>query len=560
MAEGALPDLLDQLAIERVLVIDDQFVPPPAVYTLAYEEGEGPELEGLPPLPDGADYEAHVEQHWAEVPLEARVKLRREVVRRGGLDPTGDPTGLGALIGDRYFRGMTLHEWNTEQEKLVKEGKRALVLFDVNFKDETGESDDEKGLQAAKQALDLANDHVVGLLTTKAGVGQEEAAAEDWAARAHIARADLVVINKNLLGNSESGDLTRLVEQIRAVLQASQIGELRHKVQTCLEQALAETATSVAGNTPQVLEDLVFRSSREGGEWEGDTWFRLYATLGLKQAREQLAGDTSARRAIVDVRNLLHARRAIPHEDSKALASRVEQAEAYAEAPYLNGAGLPIANGDIFQATQGGAVYILVGQPCDLALRPGGRARSPSAALLLPIRNSVEQRAPERGSAYALPPGGPFEEGDWEVRFRPEHPVAFDVLDLVSFNRDGRATLTPAADKRLLPLLPGLQKRLDEIEKIAEKASRLLQMIEDAEESKIVSKSAGAQLRHKILTGGGPFKATLGSRPTPFAFRCQRIGRLTGTYADALLAAHASARSRTAHAHELTRIVADEQA
>jgi hypothetical protein len=556
MAEGALPELLDQLGIERVLVVDDQFVPPPAVYTLAYEEDEAPELEGMPPLPEGADYEAHVEQHWSEVPLEARVRLRKELVKREELDPTGDPTGLGELIGDRYFRGMTLHEWAAEQATLLDVGKRALVLFDVNFKDETGEGDDESGLQAARQALEVTNDHVVGILTTKAGVGQEEAAAGDWAARAHIARADLVVINKKLLGSSDSDDLTRLVEQIRTVLQASQIGELRHKVQACLEQALAETAASVGGNTPQVLEDLVFRSSREGGEWEGDTWFRLYATLGLKQAREQLAGDASVRRAIEDVRNLLHSRQASPHEDSKALACKVEQAEAYAEAGYLNGAGLPIANGDLFQA-QGGAVYVLVGQPCDLALRPNGRARSPSSAMLLPVKKLAEHGMAERGSAYALPPGGPFEEGEWEVGFRPEYPVAFDVLDLVSFNVDGQATLNPVASKRLLPLLPGLQKRLEEIEKVAKEASRLLQLIEDAEQVEVVRKRAGTQLRHKILSSGGPFKASLGSRPTPFAFRCQRIGRLTGTYADALLAAHASARSRTAHAHELTRIVAD---
>ncbi len=559
MAEGALPGLLDQLGIERVLVVDDQFVPPPAVYTLTYEEGQAPELEGMPTLPEGANFEAHVEQHWSEVPLEARVGLRREVVKRKELDPTGDPTGLSELIGDRYFRGMTLHEWNTEQSALVSTSKRGLILFDINFKDETGERDDEKGLKAAKEALAVANDHVVGILTTKAEVGREEAAAEKWAARAHIERADLVVINKMLLGSSESGDLARLVEQIRKVLQASQIGKLRHKVQACLEQALGETAESVGGNTPQVLEDLVFRSSREGGEWEGDTWFRLYATLGLKRAREQLAGDASVRRAIEDVRNLLHSRQTNPHEESKALASKVEQAEAYAEASYLNGAGLPIANGDLFQV-KGGPAFVLVGQPCDLALRPNGRARSPSSALLLPVKKSAEQGTAGRESAYTLPAGGPFGEGQWEVRFRPEHPAAFDVLDLVSFNVEGQATLNPGAGRRLLPLLPGLQKRLEEIEEVAKEATKLLRLIEDAEQAGVVRKAPGTRLRHKILSGGGPFKATLGSRPTPFAFHCQRVGRLTGTYADALLVAHASARSRTAHAHELTRIVADDRA
>jgi hypothetical protein len=559
MTENALPNLLDQLGIERVLVVDDQFVPPPSVYTLAYEKSDAPALEGLPPLPEGADYEAHVEKHWSAVPLEERVKLREVVVKRAGLDPTGDPTGLEELVGDRYFRGMTLHEWEAEQATLLSKKDRALILFDVNFKEESGDADDEKGLEAARHALEAADDHFVGVLTTKAGVGMEEEAADEWAARADIARADLVVINKKLLADCGSEDLERLVEQIRGVLQASQIGELRHKVQACLQEALNEAAMSVSGSTPQVLEDLVFRSSREGGEWEVDTWFRLYATLGLKQARERLAGDTSARRAVEDVRNLLHSRQVSPHDDSAVLASRIEQAEAYADAGYLNGAGLPIANGDLFQAGKNGSVFVLVGQPCDLAVRPGGRARSPTSALLLPIKESAGMGAAERDSAYLLPAGGPFENGQWEVRFRPEVPVAFDVLDLVSFNSDGQASLKVADAKRLRPLLPGLQKRRDEIEKVADGMSGLLALVEAAEAADIMNKHEGARLRHKILGMGGPFKATLGARPTPFAFRCRRIGRLTGTYADALLIAHAAARSRTAHAHELTRIVADER-
>ncbi|HEX3239142.1 MAG TPA: hypothetical protein VHR18_03275 [Solirubrobacterales bacterium] len=559
MPEAGLHKLLVHLGIKRVLVVDDQFIPPGAVYTLQYEVGEGPELEALPPLPDGADYEQHIENHWPDVPIEEKVKVRKNLLKRDNLaDPTGDPTRVSSHIGNLYFRGMTLHEWEVEKERLLDNHQRALVLFDVNFGDETRKDNDRSGLRLAKAALEQTGDHVVGLLTTEAPEGKEAATADKWAGQGDIERAGLVVINKRLLSGEDAKDLPELVEQVRAVLLASQIGTLRREVQDGLEEAMKHAAASIGDETPQVLEDLVFRSSREGGEWEGDTWFRLFKTLGIKKARERLATDKVVRRGIEDVRNLLHARPADAHEASEALAFRVEKAEAYDDAAYVNGAGLPIANGDLFQ-TQHGKVFILVGQPCDLALRPEGRAYDPSAAFLLAVREVVEEGTKDGTSRYLLPRGGPTGDGEWAVRFRPEYQAAFDVLDLVSFNTEGKATIAPHARIKLEPLLPGLQRRLEQIENAAEKVGVLLKLIDEAELGEVIKKKAGNDLRHKILDEGGPFKATLGSSPTRFAFHCKRIGRLTGTYADALLVAHASARSRTAHAHELTRIVADDR-
>ena len=93
---------------------------------------------------------------------------------------------------------------------------------------------------------------------------------------------------------------------------------------------------------------------------------------------------------------------------------------------------------------------------------------------------------------------------------------------------------------------------------MAEKVGKLLEAVDVAAQEETLDKRTANALRQKVLGGGGPFKATLGESPTPYAFSCRRIGRLTGTYADALLSAHAAARSRTAHAHNLTRIVANE--
>jgi hypothetical protein len=561
MADAHLPELLRLLGVERVIVIDDQFTPPASVYTLAFDQGTGPEIENLPPLPEGADYDDHVNEHWPDVPLEAKLKVRKQAQKIDGfIDPTGDPTGLKCLIGDRTFRGMTLHEWSREETRLLGIAKRALVLFDVNFGLETGDENDEAGLGPAGRALRDTNDHIVGLLTTKTAAGHEDEAADAWAPRAEVERADLVVVNKNLLVDpSSTDDIARAVEQIRSALQASRLSRLREKIHGSLEAGLRDAAEALGQRSPTALEDLVFMASRDGGEWEGDTWFRLYSTLGLDRARRSVALDKPTRRAIADVRNLLHSRPAAAHDQSAALAAEIEQAECYDAADYLNHAGLPIANGDIFQASAGSA-FILVGQPCDLALRPDGRSMDPLTATVLPLKRRRLDSEARKPSAYRLPPGSPLGEGDWEVRFRPEHHVAFDVLDLVSFNTEGRATINPRQGTALSPLLPGLQKRLDAINKNVEALGKPLAEIHRLLKDKQLAADMARRLRKSVLQGGGPFKPTISGQPTPFAFDCKRIGRLAGTYADALLAAHSNARSRTAHAHELTRIVADDAA
>lgn len=556
MADGNLPELLDSLDVQRVVVVDDQFTPRPTVM-LAWPDGEGPELEGLPPLPEGADYVEHVREHWPAVPIAEKLRaknLARDVDGTDQQEP--DPTGLRDLIGSRPFHGMTLHEWEQVEEQQLRTRKRALILFDVNFTDEGPDRGAEEGLHPAGRALRENTNHIVGLLTTQTSDGDEDASAEAWAPRAGVGRSDLVVVNKNFI--DDPGDDERiktLVEQIRKTLQASQLRQLRETVHAALQEGLDEAGVTLQQRSPTALEDLVFKVSLDGGEWEGDTWFRLYETLGLHRARRAVALNEQARSAICDVRTLLQARSEKAHDGSQALAREVQAAESYDDADYINAAGLPVANGDIFQAGTGPA-FILVGQPCDLTLHVSGRSRSPQTATLLPIKQREADDETEP-SSYRLPDGSPLEGDGWEVRFRPEHHVSFDVLDLVSFNKEGRATLAPAKGTALSPLLPGLQARHREITKVHAGLVQPLAKIDELKQAKHLSAATATQLRRSLLNGGGPFKATLSSRPTPFAFDCRRIGRLSGTYADALLAAHSGARSRTAHAHELTRIVND---
>ena len=587
-AQAQLQELLEKLAIERVVVVDDSFLMSTTQAIVVFGEHELPQLDSLPPLHEDTDLETHLDQHWGGIDVADNVKAKR-VARKEANWSAPDPTGLERLLRGPGFLGLTLFEWeNGEAHNVMGRATRSLVLFDVDFSAETHTENDTTGLRLAAEAL-ATRKQVVGLLTNKASVGEEEESASAWAKASQVPVAEFVIVNKHLLVDEDDENARQeAVEQIRTTLQAARIGRLRHKVREALGDGMDEVDDRLGADTPGVLEDVVFKASHAGGEWEGDTWFRIYAVLGLNQAKRAVAKDAEARTAVADVRELLRLRPPATQDSSKDLATDVVRAESYDDSDYVNGAGLPIANGDIFKSA-GGTFFILVGQPCDLALRPDGRAYDPPTAILLPIKpSSTANKAPSAAdpvepdvevatapagsntdaaapesvvdeggekSAFKLPEGGPMETGEWEVRFRPELHASFDVLDLCSLNTEGVATTKPAPQKALAPLLPGVAKRHEQILKAEAKAQKLLAHIDQMQEAKHLGAQPAKQLRLAVLAFSGPFIPTLNRKPALYDFGCQRVGRLAGTYADALLAAHANARSRTAHAHELTRIV-----
>jgi hypothetical protein len=555
-AQDQIVELLNLLDIAQIVVVDDDFLAGPGEYVEAVEAEDAPKLDTLPAVSADSDLSDWVAAQWENVSVEDKLKVRRATIK--GKRDYLDPTGLRQLIGEHNFNGLTMAEWEDLAPRVLSSAKRPLLLFDVDLSGETGKADDTTGLELAGAALNANGRHVVGLLTSKAAVGEEITTAEQWARTSQVQAADFVIV-KQLLQQGGPDDIASVVEQIRTTLQAAQMKRLREKVHGALDKAVSHADSELGSRSPSILEDLVFSSSHEGGEWEGDTWFRLYTTLGLERARRDVALDPDVRSAISDVRRLLQSRPSGPHPGSAELAAEVEAAEAYQDADYVNGAGLPIANGDLFKAKEG-PIYVLVGQPCDLALRPTGRAYTPTTATLLSLKNASATESGDSSdvherSAYRLPAGGPMGPGQWEVRFRPEHHVSFDLLDLCSLNTGGKATTHPPKGAALDPLLPGLHRRNEEILDKQTKLQKLLAEVDKLQDAGQLDANAAKRFRLELMSVSKPFTPQLSRKPAAFEFAVERIGRLAGSYADALLAAHSSARARTAHAHELTRIV-----
>jgi hypothetical protein len=233
------------------------------------------------------------------------------------------------------------------------------------------------------------------------------------------------------------------------------------------------------------------------------------------------------------------------------------EAEVWEAEELLNRALTPIACGDVFeldtdeQATRTSKQkFILLGQPCDISLRPADSKRQQDTGFLVPLKTKTMP-----GKADPKAPLLPFtlHGGQWACDFRNTSVARLSILDLASFRPDGRvrvddghaapAGLLPAqqrfyedrtkpvsdalADPKLRPeggqVAPGLQLTFASADVFKHIHSPVF---EDA-------------LKQKI--DGKPIE-----RPKRATWRLRRCGRVRMPYAAALLDLYTSVMSRQA--------------
>ncbi len=242
----------------------------------------------------------------------------------------------------------------------------------------------------------------------------------------------------------------------RAGLRRS-LHEVLTRAQAKLHGAIDEAALNLLTVPPEQLESHVFERGYKEGVSELHVVERaITAHLG-KEARGFFGVDeqvlASARR--------LRALRAIPL-DTTATApephlAAFREAEVWEAEELLNRALTPIACGDVFeldsdeQATRTSKQkFILLGQPCDISLRPEEPKRAQDTGFLVPLKTKTVP-----GKADPKAPLLPFtlHGGQWACDFRKASVARLSILDLASFRPDGRVRVDDghAAPQGLLP-------------------------------------------------------------------------------------------------------------
>lgn len=335
--------------------------------------------------------------------------------------------------------------------------------------------------------------------------------------------------------------------------------QVLHRARETLQSAIDSAALSLLTVPPEQLEAHVFERGYKEGVSELHVVERaITAHLG-KEARAFFGGDDQVQASVQRLRAL----RAIPlhkpaseHEPNLAA---FREAEVWESDALLNKALTPIACGDVFEvdgdeaSTQGSKQkFILLGQPCDISLRPEEKRRAQDTAFLIPLKTKT---LPVKAEPSAKEPLLPFTLGgeQWACDFRSASVARLSILDLASFRLDG---LVRVDDGHKAPagLLVAQQKVYEDRTKpatdalgdpnlrpAAGQASVALQLtFASTDAFKYVHSPVFEDASKKKIKG-----ETI-SRPKRATWRLRRFGRVRMPYAAALLDLYTSVMSRQA--------------
>lgn len=370
------------------------------------------------------------------------------------------------------------------------------------------------------------------------------------------------VIAKERLFDKEA-DEEGMAEALRVGMKRAGLRRSMHQVldraRDTLRSAIDDAALSLLTIPPEQLEAHVFERGYKEGVSELHVVERAIAAHLGKEARAFFGGDDEVQASLQRLRAL----RAIPlsgltAEPEPHLAA-FREAEVWEPEGLLNKALTPVACGDVFEvdgdetSTNGSKQkFILLGQPCDISLRPEENRRAQDTAFLVPLKTKAPSAKAEPGLKEPLLPftlGGE----QWACDFRNASIARLSILDLASFRPDGRVRVD---DGHTAPagLLVGQQRIYNERTKPATDAlsdPRLrpaIGQVSAALQLSFASTDAFKYVHGPVFEDASKQKtnAQTISRPKRATWRLRRCGRVRMPYAATLLGLYTSVMSRQA--------------
>lgn len=278
-----------------------------------------------------------------------------------------------------------------------------------------------------------------------------------------------VIAKERLLDKAEDADGMAAALRVgvkRAGLRRS-MHEVLARARGKLHAAIDQAALNLLTVPPEQLESHVFERGYKEGVSELHVVERaITAHLG-KEAREFFGADDQ----VISSAQRLRSLRAIPLDlvaaSTEPHLAAFREAEVWEEDELLNRALTPIACGDVFeldpdeQATKASKQkFILLGQPCDISLRPTESKRQQDTAFLIPLKvkppaTETDQKGEKKDKEDVKKPPLPFilRGEQWLCDFRNTTVVRLSILDLASFRADGRVRIDDGhtASAALLP-------------------------------------------------------------------------------------------------------------
>lgn len=260
-----------------------------------------------------------------------------------------------------------------------------------------------------------------------------------------------------------NNDPNSVIEGLRNVLWLRQISEIKRLYSDLLSIAVTDTSSYLAQLDPATFDYLVMAKSGKEGCWEFETLHRI-GRLKLNQLLEKDMFDKSFEAFQKQTSDL----RIIRQIDEKTIpkvtdyAKDINQLDLYTDGNIVNRFYSQIGNGDVFQI--GEKLFMLLCQPCNLEIRGKGERNEKSFVYLVPMEThkaKTMRELKETMKDFQISNSRiiTYQSQEYVLNYSKALPTDIRVLDLVSYNSEGKVTTEIDMDSLSKTIQPNMQKR-----------------------------------------------------------------------------------------------------
>lgn len=444
----SIEGLLDSVNIRKIIYVDDKFdIEHEKEKIFAYlknykKEGKKiEELEGIKWELVQVAFEGQLEHVWAGWSDEQKEKCFHLIsVEQENIDVI--PTAiLEKNLPDRLTK-LTPSEWEKSKKEhlaITKDTDKFLCLFDMKL---NGNGRD--GLAYVEELLktEYAGRVYCGIFSQEFEPDGEQT----WCEQKKRERAvrNFYPISKKRLADEHS--IVGFTEGIKNVLLVQHIENLKNESKGILKEAWEHVEARLNAVTPPTFNRIVQKTSYDEGIWEVDSLFRLINILIDQETKKAIIDEEKRKRfkeAVKEIRNVEKVETRKPDLFVNPQLKQLQKEEIYYEEDIINALHFPLSNGDIFNIKD--KEYILLCQPCNLAIRSNGKRVNCEHAFLIELQQKdidfLDNKPKQALSAYEEIKGC-RDNNKLKVAYFPTFKsVLLTIFDLVVYNKNGMAEL-----------------------------------------------------------------------------------------------------------------------
>lgn len=371
--------------------------------------------------------------------------------------------------------------------------------------------------------------HIVML--TRSIDQESETLRADLATRLDIRRHKFEVTAKTV-SDDEGAAEASLCSSFQRIFTHQVCMQLTQSIRGVMATDLDSAVDALASESVYDLDRVVFQNSLDEGASELDVLTRILLLRQRVAVDRALAAGATYFGQLAKLRALRHVGGALVQQGhaNSSLIEEWRRDEVCDPGERLNPACAPLSCGDLFVHSGSSDLFILLGQPCDLMVRPDG-FRSTHEALFV----RVEKHEGESHAFHYLLQALPLPGGDqWRLDLRKWASVNLRLLDFAVFSTNGAVHLHTSVDPPVF-LLPGLKKLLERAKGKIRGATGTL--------GEYAQLSLSSRLKQTTATRNGD----------EVALAYSRVGRLRAPWAVAAFAAFASYQARAAFDHDFAK-------